>query len=89
MFHPVYTKRFQKDLKLMQKRRKDLKKFKSVVEMLLNNEPLPLKYCDHWLVGNFNNRRECHIEPDWLLIYRPGKKEIIFERTGTHSDLFK
>lgn len=73
----------------MQKRRKDLKKLKSVVEMLLNNEPLPLKYCDHWLVGNYNSRRECHIEPDWLLIYEPGRKEIIFERTGTHSDLFK
>lgn len=89
MVEAVYTKRFEKDVKLAGKRGKDLEKLRCVIEMLLNNERLPIKYQDHWLTGNYANRRECHIEPDWLLIYEPRKREIIFERTGTHSDLFK
>ena len=56
---------------------------------LLNQEKLPLKNRDHLLTGNYANRRECHIEPDWLLIYKLESDCIIFERTGTHSDLFK
>jgi mRNA interferase YafQ len=55
----------------------------------LNEEKLPTKNRDHVLKGNYNNRRECHIEPDWLLIYKRDTTLIIFERTGTHSDLFK
>lgn len=89
MLSPVYTKQFLKDMKLAQKRKKDTQKLKKVLEMLLNQQSLPIKYRDHWLVGNYTNRRECHIEPDWLLIYKPAKEEIIFERTGTHADLFK
>ncbi|HFD0819960.1 TPA: type II toxin-antitoxin system YafQ family toxin [Legionella pneumophila] len=50
---------------------------------------MPLKHRDHSLSGAYANRRECHIEPDWLLIYKLGSEEIIIERTGTHSDLFK
>jgi mRNA interferase YafQ len=88
MLEAVYTKRFAKDMKLAKKRGKDLEKIKHVIELLLNKEDLPLKYHNHWLTGDYSNRRECHIEPDWLLIYKPGKNEIIFERTGTHSDLF-
>jgi mRNA interferase YafQ len=57
--------------------------------VLLNQEKLPLKNRDHLLTGNYANRRECHIEPDWLLIYKLESDCIIFERTGTHSDLFK
>ena len=89
MYSPVYLNRFQKDLKLMQKRGKNMEKFKAVVIKLLAGEPLDKKYCDHLLIGNFAYRRECHIEPDWLLIYRIDENNIIFERTGTHSDLFK
>ena len=57
--------------------------------VLLNQEKLPLKNRDHLLTGNYANRRECHIEPERLLIYKLESDCIIFERTGTHSDLFK
>lgn len=86
---PVYTKRFEKDLKLARKRGKDLEKLKTVIEILLAGNLLPSKYHDHGLIGNYVSRRECHLEPDWLLIYQPKEEEIIFERIGTHSDLFK
>lgn len=89
MFHPVNTTRFEKDVKLARKRGKDLSKLRKIMELLLEGKTLPHKNFDHWLQGNYSNRRECHIEPDWLLIYKPEKIEIIFERTGTHSDLFR
>jgi len=89
MYQPVYLNRFEKDLKRMQKRGKDLNKFKEVVLKLITGETLERKYNDHLLTGNFANRRECHLEPDWLLIYRFDAQHIIFERTGTHSDLFR
>jgi mRNA interferase YafQ len=59
------------------------------MQFLLNQEKLPAKNRDHALTGNYTDRRECHIEPDWLLIYKLESDSIIFERTGTHSDLFK
>jgi len=89
MYQPVYLNRFEKDIKRMQKRGKDLNKFKEVVLKLMTGKTLERKYNDHLLTGNFANRRECHLEPDWLLIYRFDAQQIIFERTGTHSDLFK
>ena len=89
MYQPVYLNRFEKDLKLMQKRGKDMNKFKILALKLLAGEILEPRHCDHSLIGNFANRRECHIEPDWLLIYRFNHPQLIFERTGTHSDLFK
>jgi mRNA interferase YafQ len=87
---PSYTKRFEKDVKIMQKRGKNMDKLKLIIKKLVNQEPLPAKYRDHKLIGNYLDRRECHIEPDWLLIYKliPQENLIIFERTGTHSDLF-
>jgi len=85
----VYTSRFEKDLKLARKRRKNLNKLKTIILALLNQENLPAKYRDHQLIGVYNNRREYHVESDWLLIYKPEDNIIIFERTGTHSDLFK
>lgn len=88
MLKPVTTKRFEKDVKLAKKRNKDLSKLRDVIELLLTGKKLPPRYVDHWLTGHYSNRRECHIEPDWLLIYKPTAQEIIFERTGTHSDLF-
>jgi mRNA interferase YafQ len=89
MFQPVLLNRFEKDLERMQKRGKNIGKFKTVALKLIEGEVLEKKYHDHLLVGQFANRRECHIEPDWLLIYRFNAQKIIFERTGTHSDLFK
>lgn len=88
---PSYTKSFEKDLKTIQKRGKNMDKLKQIIKKLVNQEPLPPKYKDHKLIGNYLNRRECHIEPDWLLIYKliPQENMIIFERTGTHSDLFR
>jgi mRNA interferase YafQ len=88
VLQPIYTNSFAKDIKLAQKRGKNIEKLKKIIELLVNKEPIPQKYRDHNLVGNFIGRRECHIEPDWLLIYKIDKDEIIFERTGTHSDLF-
>lgn len=81
MFRPVTTTRFEKDIKLARKRGKDLSRLRKIMELLLEGKKLPYKNLDHWLTGNYNNRRECHIEPDWLLIYKPEKTEIIFERT--------
>lgn len=89
MFIAVTTKRFEKDVKLARKRGKDLSKLRAIILLILEGKKLPIKFCDHWLTGNYIDRRECHIEPDWLLIYKPGTTEIVFERTGTHSDLFK
>jgi mRNA interferase YafQ len=88
MFKLIYTNSFEKDIKTAIKRGKDLGKLKKVIELLATKNPLPTKYKDHRLIGNFVGRRECHIEPDWLLIYKVNKDSIIFERTGTHSDLF-
>lgn len=88
MYQAVYTKRFEKDIKKVKKRGKDLEKFKQVARMLILGQTLEVKYRDHKLIGNYQNRRECHIEPDWLLIYKIEQAQIIFERTGSHADLF-
>lgn len=74
----------------MKKRGKDLEKLKYVVNELANQRTLDEKYRDYELTGNYRNFRECHIEPDWLLIYRIEKGELTLAlvRTGTHSDLF-
>jgi mRNA interferase YafQ len=82
------TKQFKKDVKRMQKRGKDLDKIKTVIDLLLAQEPLPPKNRDHQLGGNWIGRRDCHIEPDWLLIYQLREDELRLERTGTHNDLF-
>ncbi len=89
MLIPSYTKQFAKDLKKMQKRGKSTEKIKKIIRKLVNEEPLAASYKEHKLIGNFKGRRECHIEPDWLLIYKIVEPAIIFERTGTHSDLFE
>jgi mRNA interferase YafQ len=86
---PVHTNRFEKDLKLMIKRGYDPESIKPIVRKLIDEIPLERKHRDHLLIGNFKDRRECHIERDWLLIYRLEGRMIIFERTGTHADLFK
>ena len=86
---PVYTNRFKKDLKVMIKRGDDPDHIKAVMRVLIEGKPLDRKYGDHVLLGNFKDRRGCHIKPDWLLIYRIDGLRIIFERTGTHADLFR
>ena len=86
---PSYTNQFEKDLKKMEKRGKEVSKIKKVIRKLVSEEGLEIKFKDHKLVGNYKGRRECHIESDWLLIYKLIDAEIIFERTGSHSDLFE
>jgi mRNA interferase YafQ len=86
---PNYTRQFERDLRLAQRRGKDIEKLKQVVAALINEESLAERYYDHPLKGNYRDRRECHLEPDWLLIYKLRGDEIIFERTGRHSDLFR
>ena len=86
---PVYTKQFERDAKLMKKRWKNIEKLKMIILALLAGESLDGIHRDHKLIGNWKGRRECHIESDWLLIYLSESDRIVFERTGTHSDLFQ
>ena len=81
-------KQFEKDLVKAKKRGKDMTKLEAIVTQLINSNPLPAKNREHKLQGDFKNYWECHIEPDWLLIYKKTTTEIVFIRTGTHSDLF-
>ncbi|MCK5720571.1 MAG: type II toxin-antitoxin system YafQ family toxin [Thiomargarita sp.] len=82
------TNRFEKNLKKMFKRGKNKEKLRAVVELLITQQSLSIKYKDHFLIGNWQGFRECHIEPDWLLIYRIIDNELILTDTGTHTDLF-
>jgi mRNA interferase YafQ len=88
MLTPVYTRQFEKDIKRMKKRGKNLEKIKIIIQRLVAEKNPESMHQDHKLIGNWRDRRECHIESDWLLIYKREKEQIIFERTGTHSDLF-
>lgn len=83
-----YTSQFKKDLKLCSKRQYNMRLLSDIVETLQQGGKLEQKNRDHLLSGNFTGHRECHIEPDWLLIYIVKENEIWFVRTGTHSDLF-
>lgn len=82
------TKQFKKDFKRQIKRGKKTKKLFDFLEVLIEGKKIPESYKDHALSGNWINRRDCHLEPDWLLIYQKRENEIVLERTGTHSDLF-
>ncbi len=73
----------------MMKRNKDEGKLFAIVDKLMEGSPLPEKCKDHALTGQWAKRRDCHIEPNWLLIYRVKKDDLILERTGSHSDLYK
>jgi mRNA interferase YafQ len=83
------TSRFKRDVKRMQRQGWELENLIRVLETLVKGEPLAAKYQDHVLVGQYKGTRECHIEPDWLLIYELGETEIVLIRTGSHSDLFR
>lgn len=89
MLKPVTTKRFEKDYRKAVKSGKEMGKAKAVMKMIAQEEVLPAKYCDHKLIGNYSGRRECHISSDWLLIYKLEHDRVIFERLGSHSELFK
>lgn len=88
MLIPAYTRQFERDTKRMKKRGKNIEKLKIIIRTILVEEPLDLIHRDHKLIGNWVGRRGCHIESDWLLIYKVESDRVVFERTGTHSDLF-
>ena len=87
---PKTTKQFEGDYRLMVKRGKDIQKLKTIMRQLVNQQTLESKYHDHALRGNLRGHRDCHLEPDWILMYRIDKdlEEITFVRTGSHADLF-
>ena len=89
MLTPRYTRQFDRDVKRMQRRRKNLEKLKIVIRSLIAGQQLDSIHRDHGLVGTWHDRRECHIESDWLLIYKLDVTQVTFERTGSHSDLFR
>jgi mRNA interferase YafQ len=89
MLTPIYTKQFERDTRRMNKRGKNLEKLKIIIRSIVLEEALDAIHRDHKLIGNWKGRRECHIESDWLLVYMIGLDRVVFERTGTHSDLFE
>jgi mRNA interferase YafQ len=83
------TSKFRKDVKRLQKRGKRFDEFQRIIRKLANDDSLEPKYRDHPLLGEYKGTRECHIEPDWLLIYEATEDELLLIRTGTHADLFE
>ena len=88
MLSIVSSSRFKKDYKRMQKRGKDIKKLQEIILILLDEKPLPVKFMDHALKHNLEGYRDCHIEPDWVLVYAVKDGELWLSRTGTHADVF-
>ena len=83
------TSQFRKDIKKLKKQGKDFEKLRDAVRRIANEERLEDRYRDHALIGPWRGSRDCHIEPDWLLIYRTDDACLYLERSGSHSDLFK
>jgi len=83
------TTQFSRDVKRMWKRDKDLSKLQEIVRLLATGMILPSKHRDHSLIGTWAPSRDCHVEPDWILIYTADTESLRLERTGTHTDLFK
>jgi mRNA interferase YafQ len=88
VLRPVYLRSFEGELAKAKKRGYDMEKIKDVMNDLIDEKPLAAKHRNHKLKGNFVGYWECHITPDWLLIYKKDEEKIYFARTGTHSDLF-
>jgi len=90
MYQIEYTSRMKRDVKRMKKRGKDLNKLILTLNLLASGNPMPQQYHDHQLTGNLHDFRECHIEPDWLLLYQIHEDVLVVTATatGTHSDLF-
>jgi len=89
MRQPVFSGQFKRDVKLLQKRGKDVDKLKALLTLLIDEAPLPAVYLDHPLKGDWRGFRDAHIEPDWLLIYKIDGDDVRFERTGRHVDIFE
>jgi mRNA interferase YafQ len=88
MYQTQISNSFKKDIKLAKKRGLNMNKLKEIIILLEAGKKLPEKSRDHVLTGNWKNYRECHVEPDWLLIYKISDNVLNLARTGTHSDLF-
>jgi mRNA interferase YafQ len=85
---PGYSSQFERDLKRLQKRGKNMGKLKALIDLLLSEQPLPPKYKDHPLKHNWAGYRDAHVEPDWVVLYKPTGTTVYFERTGKHEELF-
>jgi len=90
MYDRIYSSRFKRDLRRVSKQGKDLSLLENAIDILSSGEKLPAEYLDHPLKGEYIGYRECHIEDDWLLIYKKdnGLLILLLSRTGTHQDLF-
>lgn len=88
MLKPIYLRQFEKEVVKAKKRGKDIEKLKEIMKFLTLEEPLPPKNRNHKLKGDYVGYWECHIESDWLLVYKKSETHITFARTGSHSDLF-
>ncbi|MDP2276746.1 MAG: type II toxin-antitoxin system YafQ family toxin [Nitrospirota bacterium] len=90
MLNVKTTNKFEKDFELMIRQGEDIEKLKIIMQMLAREESLDPRHRDHKLTGGYISHRECHVEPDWLLVYKVDIKEqtITFVRNGSHSDLF-
>jgi mRNA interferase YafQ len=85
----VRVTQFKRDFKLAKKRGKDMAKLRELLLLLVEGKPLPPRYQDHPLSGNWKHYRDSHIEPDWLLIYKIDGNDLYLVRTGTHADIFE
>jgi mRNA interferase YafQ len=88
MLNVVFKSRFKKDLKKLKSAKRDEDELLAVIELLAKEQPLAERFHDHALSGNYANHRECHVRPDWLLVYQIEGSELILVRTGSHSELF-
>jgi mRNA interferase YafQ len=86
--NPISGTLFRRDVRLAEKRGKDMPKLREAILLLVEGAPLPPRYRDHSLGGDWAHHRDCHLEPDWLLLYKLDGNDVYLVRTGTHSDLF-
>jgi mRNA interferase YafQ len=84
----IRTSQFKRDVKVAEKRGKDMAKLRQALVLLIEEKALPERYKDHSLGGNWKGHRDLHIEPDWLLIYQIDGNDLYLARTGTHADIF-
>jgi len=89
MYQIRRTTQFKKDIKRVLKRGKDIEQLLAVVLHLGEGDTLDAVYCDHSLKGQYHGKRDCHLEPDWILIYAIEDQDVVLYRTGSHSDLFR
>jgi mRNA interferase YafQ len=84
----IRTIEFKRDVKRAEKRGKDMTKLRDLILLLAGETPLPVRFKDHPLSGEWKHHRDCHIEPDWLLLYKIDANDLYLVRTGSHADLF-